>query len=1450
MNAASGKLVKQKDWPRGILAVRAALVLVSTAYFMLLGGPLGPDWIGPALLAAGVAYLIGCLGVGLLRSRAWAPVRRSGQIVLDNAICLAVVPFDPASSMPLLLLTAANPLDASLRKRLYGFGPSLLATLLVTAGILYLRASLDFAPLTVEPVAMLLIAWAAVAYGLVNQLTEHRLRAEYDNIYERHRAAMRGVRFATWVWRLDEGGTDSINPELDALLGQPPGSYDGKISTLLSFVHPEDRARVQASASRIVAGGEGFEIRFRHFRADGRIGWLASRGEPLDRDDNGNTTSVSGVLWDVTAEVEARERTDQALARIDEVARTTGIGFWSYDVDTGLFDFDVHWRDSIGLGSAHKPVLAELLTHVDANYRDAIESKFHEAVEKARGFDFEMSWRRPADGRELFLRGRGVPGRDHRGRVVEIYGVVSDDTEAHRAALEFNALRERHDRNLRAARVTAWSWDIHTDLLEFDAHVAEAFGTPARLDGQSLDDWLDLIQENDRQRLQQQLNNCAHGLGSVECRYRVHAADGQTQWLYTRAEAVVTEDDGRTRRIGGFTANVTAEMTAREAARIATEKIDSVLDTGRFGFWSLNWETRRFDVDRGWHAMTGYSRQAAQPDFDTIMASIHPVDRPRLETALEQTLTTGQSFSLELRATRFDDDRPYDFAAHGRALTGANGAIVGAAGYMIDRSEVALAQREASETLARVETAAEAANIGFWRLDADSRSIELDHNAYRLIGAPENRDIRHVDDALALIHETDRVALREQIQRALARGHRLTGEFRSRHRETGEWRYMYLRGDEVFDKEGEFVGLAGFVHDHTDVTLAEARAKHARQLLDRALSTTRMVAFMFNAADQQVEFAGDLSLLEPLGIPLPVTDFETGMKPIHPEHRETLRKKVARALETGEAFEDTHQVRYPDGQDRWLHLTGRPLLDDRGVAVGLAGLLLDRTEIACEQQTAEMERARYDAALMAAGIGAWTWDIDADAVFVDRHLAGLLGLGPGPASLRLEDFLAALDRRDRTSVRQALERARTPGHSADCQFRITADAGQPGWFMLRGESVQRDARGSGPRVAGAIWDVSRLVEGQRAETLYRERHDHALRYTNIACWNWIAESNRLTYDPWAPALMGTTHEAVGTTMDGFYAAVTEEDRQRIMDDFSRILASDDDRYDLEFRARNALPQTRWFRTTGQIQRDDDGAPNKVYGILQDVSSELQLRHELQRSNEELDSFAQVASHDLREPLRGLQGYAALLHRRYGEQMDESGRQMLDALKQLSARLHDLIEDLLQFSRFGHTQLAIENTEMQALTQDVLSTLHFMLDSNGVTVRIPAELPSIHCDRVRVAELMRNLIANAAKYNDQAEKWVEIGHADGVFHVRDNGIGIDPAHHEEIFGIFRRLHDREAFGGGTGAGLAIAERIVHQHGGRIWLESEAGRGSTFYFTLAAEPIQGAVTGQPVRQRHLS
>ncbi len=135
---------------------------------------------------------------------------------------------------------------------------------------------------------------------------------------------------------------------------------------------------------------------------------------------------------------------------------------------------------------------------------------------------------------------------------------------------------------------------------------------------------------------------------------------------------------------------------------------------------------------------------------------------------------------------------------------------------------------------------------------------------------------------------------------------------------------------------------------------------------------------------------------------------------------------------------------------------------------------------------------------------------------------------------------------------------------------------------------------------------------------------------------------------------------------------------------------------------------------------------------------------------------------------------------------------------------------------------------------------------GVEVRIPRPLPTVVCDQARVGEIFRNLITNAAKYNDKPRKWIEIGFrggaeendgakADGiVFHVRDNGIGIREKHFEAIFRIFKRLHGRDKYGGGTGAGMSIVKKIVEGHGGRIWLESAEGEGTTFYFTLHRDP----------------
>ena len=241
------------------------------------------------------------------------------------------------------------------------------------------------------------------------------------------------------------------------------------------------------------------------------------------------------------------------------------------------------------------------------------------------------------------------------------------------------------------------------------------------------------------------------------------------------------------------------------------------------------------------------------------------------------------------------------------------------------------------------------------------------------------------------------------------------------------------------------------------------------------------------------------------------------------------------------------------------------------------------------------------------------------------------------------------------------------------------------------------------------------------------------------------------------------------------------------------------------------------------------------------SEELrQLNTALVRSNQDLDDFAYIIAHDLKEPLRGIGNYAAFLLEDYAGRLDDDGRSKLSTLVRLSSRMADLLDGLLKVSHLDRGELAVGPTDLNVILDEVIDSLQILLDEQAVDIRVPAPLPTIECDRVRVGEVFRNLLTNAAKYNDKPQKEVAIGFqaperagTPAVFHVRDNGIGIRADQHAAVFRIFKRLHPRDRFGGGAGVGLTIVKKIIERHGGRIWIESEVGVGTTFFFTLGRE-----------------
>jgi light-regulated signal transduction histidine kinase (bacteriophytochrome) len=224
--------------------------------------------------------------------------------------------------------------------------------------------------------------------------------------------------------------------------------------------------------------------------------------------------------------------------------------------------------------------------------------------------------------------------------------------------------------------------------------------------------------------------------------------------------------------------------------------------------------------------------------------------------------------------------------------------------------------------------------------------------------------------------------------------------------------------------------------------------------------------------------------------------------------------------------------------------------------------------------------------------------------------------------------------------------------------------------------------------------------------------------------------------------------------------------------------------------------------------------------------------ELRHSNTELEQFAYVASHDLQEPLRGIAGLAQLLQQRYQGQLDSRADEYILHIVEGTQRMQTLINDLLAYSRIGRRGEAIQATAVEAALKATLENLNMAIREYGATITNES-LPTVRADATQLIQLFQNLIGNAIKFRSERPPHIHIGVADAgdfwQFSVRDNGIGIEPQYFERIFQVFQRLHTRREYKG-TGIGLAICKKIIERHGGQIWLESELGQGSTFYFTL--------------------
>jgi len=386
-------------------------------------------------------------------------------------------------------------------------------------------------------------------------------------------------------------------------------------------------------------------------------------------------------------------------------------------------------------------------------------------------------------------------------------------------------------------------------------------------------------------------------------------------------------------------------------------------------------------------------------------------------------------------------------------------------------------------------------------------------------------------------------------------------------------------------------------------------------------------------------------------------------------------------------------------------------------------------------------------------------------------------------------------------------------------FQISVTSPKPGQFVTVFEDIT-------PR---------KRVEEELRES--REDLNRAQAVAHAGSWRLDVQRNTLTWSDETYRMFGIPLGAA-LTYEMFLAAVHPDDRGYVDQEWTAALTGEP--YDIEHRILVG-DEVKWVSEKAELEFDPEGRLLGGFGSVQDITERKQAEEKLQRtlvdlerSNQELKEFAYVTSHDLQEPLRKIGNFSEMVATQYQGRLDDQADKYLSYITDGAKRMKDLINDLLALSRVGRADFTLISTDINDILMGMFNDIQPLVQEKQAEITHEA-FPTLKVNPLQMRNLLQNLIVNALKFHGNQPPRIHISARqegrEWVMAVRDNGIGFQPQYAEGIFNVFRRLHTKEEYPG-TGIGLAICKKIVERHGGRIWAESELGRGATFYFTIPA------------------